>query len=31
MLKVTNYRIYPTYEGMMLLDTILLRLFMGEE
>ena len=31
MLKVTNYRIYPTYEGMMLLDTIVLRLFMGEE
>ena len=31
MLKITNYRIYPTYEGMMLLDTILLRLFMGEE
>ena len=31
MLKVTKYRIYPTYEGMMLLDTILLRLFMEEE
>ena len=31
MLKITKYRIYPTYEGMMLLDSILLRLFMEEE
>ena len=31
MLKVTKYRIYPTYEGMMLLDAILLRLFIEEE